>query len=798
MDSGEVVGELAVRITADSTGFGEKLEQSVSSTSQKILGGVSVASAAGLAATAGAVTGLYKIGETLDEQYDKIRIGTGATGEALQGLQDSFTNVANSVPADMDSVGTAVADLNTRLGLTGPELEGLSKQFLELARITDTDVGGSIETVTALFNQFNVTGDEQRILLDDLFQASQASGVGVNELADAVNKGGAVFQQFGLTVNQSADLLALLGKNGITTREATMGLNKVLVEASKAGVPAKDALQFFSDAIKNAGSEAEAAAIGIETFGPRAGAKLAAQIRDGTLSMEDFGKQLGKTEDTIIGVGAETMDFAESMTMLKNSLTTALGPAASKLFDTIGKSATQMAPSIIMIVEAMIPLIEAFASLPAPVLAGLIGVFAAGAMIGKLAGPIMTAVKAFKLLSAAMMANPWILLIAATIALGIVIVKNWDTIKEAVGKALEWIQEKIAVAWEYIKVIWTTVWEAIAGFFTDVWERIKGIVTSALSVIQNIVSTVWNVIAGIVTTVMGIIQGIVTTGWTIIQGIVTTVMGVIQGIITTVWDTISGIITTVMGTIQTIITTGWGIIQGAITTAVTTIQTIVQTAWDTMRSVIETGMDVVRGVIETAWGLIVGVFEFAKGLIDGIIGGVVSTIDTIGNAVTRAWEIVNLAWDWIVGKFVWAKDQIIRLASEIKNAALDALGPVGDIIGGVGGIIGGGLDLLGFDTGGVVPGPKGAPRLVIAHGGETILPTHKPGYVQQFTTPRLDAPLGASGGPSSAGPVVVNVTLNDATIRSDHDVVLLARELGREQERLLNSKGVRTTAGGLR
>ena len=36
--------------------------------------------------------------------------------------------------------------------------------------------------------------------------------------------------------------------------------------------------------------------------------------------------------------------------------------------------------------------------------------------------------------------------------------------------------------------------------------------------------------------------------------------------------------------------------------------------------------------------------------------------------------------------------------------------------------------LRGYDTGGVVPGPLGAPRIVMAHGGETYIPTHKPGF----------------------------------------------------------------------
>ena len=37
--------------------------------------------------------------------------------------------------------------------------------------------------------------------------------------------------------------------------------------------------------------------------------------------------------------------------------------------------------------------------------------------------------------------------------------------------------------------------------------------------------------------------------------------------------------------------------------------------------------------------------------------------------------------------------------------------------------------LRGFDSGGVVPGTLGAPRIVMAHGGETISPTHKKGLL---------------------------------------------------------------------
>ena len=40
---------------------------------------------------------------------------------------------------------------------------------------------------------------------------------------------------------------------------------------------------------------------------------------------------------------------------------------------------------------------------------------------------------------------------------------------------------------------------------------------------------------------------------------------------------------------------------------------------------------------------------------------------------------------------------------------------------------------LTVDNGGVVPGPRGAAQLIMAHGGETVLPTHKSGVTGGIT-----------------------------------------------------------------
>lgn len=96
-------------------------------------------------------------------------------------------------------------------------------------------------------------------------------------------------------------------------------------------------------------------------------------------------------------------------------------------------------------------------------------------------------------------------------------------------------------------------------------------------------------------------------------------------------------------------------------------------------------------------------------------------------------------------------------------------GPVGM---GVGAVVGGVMDMFGlkFDDGGVVPGRKGTPRLVLAHAGETILPTHK--------SPMSVVSGGMGGDTIHLGGITVH-----AAVSNDYDVDRLAAQLERKMAR---------------
>jgi hypothetical protein len=78
------------------------------------------------------------------------------------------------------------------------------------------------------------------------------------------------------------------------------------------------------------------------------------------------------------------------------------------------------------------------------------------------------------------------------------------------------------------------------------------------------------------------------------------------------------------------------------------------------------------------------------------------------------------------------ENKAIIAATTLTGATIGtAIAPVvGTVAGGAGGFLAGlGTvaikNLLGFDSGGVVPGQIGSPVPILAHGGETVLPTHK-------------------------------------------------------------------------
>ena len=148
-------------------------------------------------AAAGAAIGAagFKAGAEWDRATKTIVEGTGATGEALAGLQADYQAVAKYG----DNAATVIADLNTHLGLEGEELRMVSERALQ-AKV-DTNLFGDVAS------QMGLDAEGAARLLDDLVTASQNTGVGVDAMTQGIGRNAARWTEAG---GDMGDLTALV------------------------------------------------------------------------------------------------------------------------------------------------------------------------------------------------------------------------------------------------------------------------------------------------------------------------------------------------------------------------------------------------------------------------------------------------------------------------------------------------------------------------------------------------------------------------------------------------------------
>ena len=181
-------------------------------------------------------TAIFGATNTVQEALKIIRVGTGATGKALQGLRDDFDAVWGSVPGSARDAAVAIADLNTKLELTGEPLRAAARQALQFASIFDVGVKATIEDVSRAMEIFGEDSANFSSILDRLTVASQQTGAGVDKLAFAVKEYGPVLHTLGFTLDDTTALFANFQAGVADISRVSPALNQFLQRLAKEGV----------------------------------------------------------------------------------------------------------------------------------------------------------------------------------------------------------------------------------------------------------------------------------------------------------------------------------------------------------------------------------------------------------------------------------------------------------------------------------------------------------------------------------------------------------------------------------
>lgn len=593
---------------------------------------------------AAAGTAAYAAWMSVDEAYDNIAVGTGATGDALSKLQESFDNVFAKAPFDAMDISNSLADLNTRFGFTGKVLEDASEKFLRFASVNKTDVSNAVALVSRAMGDAGIPAEEYTSVLDALTTASQASGISIDALTGNITKYGAPMRALGYTTEESIAIFASWEKAGVNTEIAFSGMKKAISNFSAEGKDAKVEFKKTLEEIAKCPDIASATTKAIEVFGTKAGPDLADAIKGGRFEFEEMLKLVESSSGQLDASFEATMDPADKAKVALNNLTlagaalgdviqSALGPVFESLADIL-KDFTEwfknLNPEIRQtivfvggIIAAVGPLLVLIGALAGPISTAL-GLFAKfklalfgtaeqagmmGTMVSGLTGPILAVIGIIALVTAAL----------------IDLYNNNEEFRKNVNDMISNLIEILQTLWNsFLYPILTAVKDVLLDIWNNailpVWETVKNCIADIIAKLSGLIEVLTPVINFIIQLLSALLIPAFLLLANTIGAVVSEAISFFGALLSNVSQVIGGIIQVISGIIQFI-----------------------------------TG--VFTGNWKQAWNGIVSIF---KGIFDGIVGiakapinGVISLVNGVISAVNGMIKGLNKISfdipDWVPG-----------------------------------------------------------------------------------------------------------------------------------------------------
>lgn len=603
--------------------------------------------AAGAAAVGGAAVGLYKVGAVFDDVTDTIRVGTGASGDALTGLVDIAKQVGTSVPTDFATAGSTVADLNTRLGLSGDTLSTVAQQYIQAGNILGETV--DINTTTAAFSAFGIEGANVEGAMDTLFRVSQSTGIGLNELASQVQTSAAPLKNLGFSFEETAALAGTLDKAGLNTSQVMASMSKGLVTLAKDGEEPQAAFKRVTGELQGFVSEGNTAAaldLASQVFGTKGASQFVGALQSGKVNLDDLTGAAGLTGDTILGLGKETADAAESWQILKSKALLALEPMGTAIFNLAGQGLGFLASNM----DGVIAKVSGFAA----------GV---GSFLGPALGSIVPMlVQLFQALSPTSLIfqalTPLFPQISA--AVGSLVAQIVPLALSLSAQLIPIITQLVSSILPPLTVIFTSIVSAIAPLIMQITAELIPIIQALMPVVV----TVFSVIASVITTAMQIVQGIIQVVTGIISGNWAQVWAGIGNVFAGIWNTIVAVVGGAIGIVGSVIGAGLGIAAGIVGSILGSIGRFFIDTWNNVVNGVSSMIGNVVGFFGGLIGRITGaignagsaLFSVGVNIIQGLISGIGSMMGAIGRAV------LNIVPEAIRGPF----EQLLGIASPSK------------------------------------------------------------------------------------------------------------------------------------
>ncbi|HDR4484073.1 TPA: DUF2207 domain-containing protein [Bacillus cereus] len=695
---------------------------------ENVIGGL--AAGGGIAAAVEKALDMSKLKTKIDISFDVPESSKKSVEEAIRGVtaygvdaEESLAGVRRQWALNKDISDEANASIVKGAATIAQSYDGID--FTEL-----------IQETYEIGNELGITQDSALGMVDALLKmgfppeqldiiaeyGSQLTRAGFKaEEVQAIMEAGVETGSWNID-----NLLDGLKEGRIQLTEFAQGADKALKEALDGSGIATEQIEKWGASVAKGGRDGAAAMVevakaidGIEdpVKKNQVGVKVLATM------FEDQGQNL---TNTLIEASKKTKDLQQNQDNLNESVKKLDANPAVKFQKAMGDLQMALEPILGVIADVVASIADWISNNPelAATLAAVataIGVIS-GALMA-IAPIVVSVMGVFEIGAAAALGIVAIvpIIIAAIVALGVAIYKNWDDIKNWTIEAWDSIKEYLVELWDGISQSCSEAWSSfldvmheffdpIGQFFSDLWEGVKQACSDAWNSTVEFFSEAWSSFIEMMHSFFDPIgeffsslwSGIVETAsswWSSLVETASELWGTLTQAWQETWDTILTVLDPIISAVSTVLEAGWLLIQAGAQIAWAAIcQYIIQPiqeAYDWISTQIGemvtwlgTQWEIAKAMAQIAWGLfkqyiiqpVLDTWNLVKEKFSDLVSWLNSQWETVKSYTSAAWGLfkqyiikpVQDTWNLVKEKFSDLSNWMLGIWAKIKGYTLEA------------------------------------------------------------------------------------------------------------------------------